>query len=119
MARADWPLLHFHDCLVDRPCRFCATSDLGHLADPLALGATDQKMTKAIWDKATGVQLGWIEDGKVFAVGMNEPIGHVREGKVFKHGGVLVCYLASLNSGEIPKAFKKFLEKEMDERKQD
>jgi len=76
-------------------------------------------MTKAIWDKATGVQLGWIEDGKVFAVGMNEPIGYVREGKVFKHGGVLVCYLASLNSGEIPKAFKKFLEKEMDERKHD
>jgi hypothetical protein len=44
-------------------------------------------MTKAIWDKATGVQLGWIEDGKVFAVGMNKPIGYVREGKVFKHGG--------------------------------
>jgi hypothetical protein len=23
--------------------------------------STDQKMTKAIWDKATGVQLGWID----------------------------------------------------------
>jgi hypothetical protein len=54
-------------------------------------------MTKAIWDKATGVQLGWIEDGKVFAVGRKEPVGYVWEGKVFKRGGVFVCYVASLN----------------------
>jgi hypothetical protein len=46
------------------------------------------EMRKAIWDKATGEQLAWIEDGKVFGVGMNEPVGYVREGKVFKHGGV-------------------------------
>jgi hypothetical protein len=77
------------------------------------------EMRKAIWDKATGEQLAWIEDGKVFGVGMNEPVGYVREGKVFKHGGVFVCYLASLKSGEIPEAFKKFLEKEMNEREQD
>jgi hypothetical protein len=33
------------------------------------------EMRKAIWDKATGEQLAWIEDGKVFGVGMNEPVG--------------------------------------------
>ena len=29
MDRADWPPLHFRDCIVGRPCRSCAVSDLG------------------------------------------------------------------------------------------
>jgi hypothetical protein len=72
-------------------------------------------MTKAIWDKATGVQLGWIEDGKVFDAKTKAIIAFIRNGKVFRPNGVFVCHVASLReTGQTPDAFKRLIEEEED-----
>lgn len=42
MDGADWPPLHFHECLVGWPCRCCPASDLGLLAERLAKASTAQ-----------------------------------------------------------------------------
>ena len=66
---------------------------------------------QTVRDKATGVQLAWIEDNKVFDAKTKEIIAIVRNGKVFRLNGVFVCHVASLReTGETPGAFKRLLE---------
>jgi hypothetical protein len=68
---------------------------------------------QTVRDKATGVQLAWIEDGKVFDAKTRAMVGIIRNGKVFRLNGVFVCHVASLReTGETPDAFKRLLEEE-------
>ena len=70
---------------------------------------------QTVRDKATGVQLAWIEDGKVFDANTRAMVGIIRNGKVFRLNGVFVCHVASLReTGETPDAFKRLLEEDED-----
>jgi len=70
---------------------------------------------QTVRDKATGAQLAWIEDDKVFDAKTRAMVGIIRNGKVFRLNGVFVCHVASLReTGETPDAFKRLLEVEED-----
>ena len=68
---------------------------------------------QTVRDKATGVQLAWIEDGKVFDANTRAMVGIIRNGKVFRLNGVFVCHVASLRE-TAPDAFKRLLDEEED-----
>jgi hypothetical protein len=54
MGGADWPPLHFHECLVGWPCRCCPASDLGLLAERLAKASTAQPFAATTNKDASG-----------------------------------------------------------------
>jgi hypothetical protein len=47
-------------------------------------------MREAIWDKTTGDQLGWVEDGDVFSCETENKIATMRDGNLYSLTGELL-----------------------------
>jgi hypothetical protein len=72
-------------------------------------------MADYVWDRLTGKQLAWINDGIMFCAATGQQIATVRDGQLHSiEGELLKLYLTELNSNPsenklVPEAFKRLL----------